>query len=156
MNIFRHLDYKKLISDLVDSRKKSDSKYSYAKLAEAIRVQKTYISQVVRGGAQLNSDQAYLAARFFDLSEEETEYLRLLVEWDRTQVQERKKSLLAKIHAIQARQRAVFSGLSEIVVWQSKPTADLQSALSALYAAKQRAAVGADSSSQGARTFCGR
>lgn len=103
MSIFLHLDYRKAISDVIGQKRKDDSSWSLTNLAAALRVQKTYISRVLKENAHLNQDQVYLAGKFLKLDQEELEYLFLLLEFNRSVVSDRKKELLGLIHNIQSK-----------------------------------------------------
>ncbi len=55
---------------------------------------------MIKGTAQLSLDQIFLICQLLKLKSEEQEYLELLLEFDRTGVAERKKTLLEKIRSI--------------------------------------------------------
>ena len=97
MSIYRYLDYKKLISEEINNRKKFNSKLNFSGLADAIGVQKTLVSKVLKGSANFNSDQVFLACEYLGFSEEETEFALLLLEYDRCAVGRRKRKLKESI-----------------------------------------------------------
>lgn len=96
MNVYAWLDYREVIK-----RKKADQGGTYADLAERCGIQKTYLSKVVGGTADLNSDQLYLVAGALGLDEEETQYVLLLLERARSQLPARRKRLDRRIASIQ-------------------------------------------------------
>lgn len=102
MEFYSALDYRRAIKYLVDKEKALGLDVNFSKLAEAIRVQRPYLSKVMNGSADLNSDQLYLLSQFFQLKEEEAEYLELLLEYSRAQLKEKKDHLKRKIQKIQA------------------------------------------------------
>jgi len=62
---------------------------------------KSYLSRVIHGGADLNADQMSLVCEFLHLSESETDYLQLLLDYERSGLQNRKAKLLQKIRVLQ-------------------------------------------------------
>lgn len=105
VNIYRFLDYRELLREFVEHRKKTEGKFGFAVLAEKLGVQKTYISKVLAGNAHLSQDQIFLLAESFSLNEEQREYFSLLVESERTGVVKRKKIIRSKIAQIQFEKR---------------------------------------------------
>jgi len=73
-------------------------------LAEAIRVQKTLVSKVMNNSAHFNSDQLYLACQFLKLTENETDFTLLLLEFERCDIAERRSLLKQRIKSIQDRE----------------------------------------------------
>ena len=96
--IFKYLDYRDFIKSLVE---KKPSPYSYQSLAQAMRMQKSYLSRILGGAGQLSQDQGYHLSQHLKLNPTEKEYLELLIEWDRTGIQQRKRALRTKIQSIQ-------------------------------------------------------
>jgi hypothetical protein len=76
-------------------------------LAEALRLQKTYVSRVLRGQAHFNSDQLYQCCLYLGLNDEDSGYLSLLLEFARSSVPQRKKRLQGKIHQLQTDRRKI-------------------------------------------------
>lgn len=105
VNVFRFLDYRDILKNLVASRKKEDKKFSFSSLAEILGVQKTYLSKVMNNNGSLNSDQIYSLVEFFSLSKGEHDYILLLLECERTGLAKRRQKLEKRIAAIQAEQR---------------------------------------------------
>lgn len=104
-SLYKHLDYRTWLQQAADEAKKLHADYKYADLARALSVQPSYLSRVFRGEAHLNSDQIFLASRHFQLTTEETEYLNLLLEFNRTGISTRKNVLKKEILAKQNEQR---------------------------------------------------
>ncbi len=101
INIYNYLDYQKWISEFFIESKKVDKKFTLTAIATAIGVQKAYLSKVTKGKAHLSSDQIYQLAEHCGLTDEELQYLLLILEYARTGVHKRKKALRAKIEAAQ-------------------------------------------------------
>ncbi|MCM2323201.1 MAG: TIGR02147 family protein [Oligoflexia bacterium] len=102
MNIYSHLDYRTALTEIVAERKKSDPDLSFVQLSKAIRLEKTYVSKVLNGRADFNSDQMYAVCRFLGLNEQERDYLLLLLEYQRSGHPLRKKELKARITLAQS------------------------------------------------------
>ncbi len=101
--VYNYLDYRKLIKDLCDDFKNNSAQsFKYADLAEFIGVQATYLSRVFNSEAHLNSDQLDRLCEFFILSAEESEYIFLLVEWEKSSYHSRKTKLKQKIENLKS------------------------------------------------------
>lgn len=99
MNVFAHDDYREILKALLDERRRDEADVNYQTLAEAIRIPRSYLSKVIHGRADLSVDQLFLAATFFRLSEDERDYLELLLATARTALAERRQALAARIEA---------------------------------------------------------
>jgi uncharacterized protein (TIGR02147 family) len=95
------MDYRETIAKLIDQRKRVDSKKNHTRIAEALRIQKTYVSRVMRKQAHFHADQLFSVCEFLKLSEDETAYLLLLLEYERASSPGRKKMILGQIHRLQ-------------------------------------------------------
>jgi uncharacterized protein (TIGR02147 family) len=105
VNLFRHNNFRIILSELVKLRKKSDPTFNFSALAQVMQVQKTYLSKVMNDKGHLNSDQIFALSEFFSLSIEEHDYIILLLECERTGLSRRRKLLQAKIASIQLEHR---------------------------------------------------
>jgi uncharacterized protein (TIGR02147 family) len=112
MNTFKYLDYRSAIADFLQESKDNGVSINISKLAEKIRVQKTYVSRVLRKQAHFSSDQIYACAAALGFGQEETDYLILLMEYDRTALKDRKRFLLDRIHDKQAEKRNIQDHVS--------------------------------------------
>jgi uncharacterized protein (TIGR02147 family) len=115
-SIYGYLDYRFAIRDFLKERKKVNSEFTSSRLAEAIHVQKPYVSRVFKGDAHLNSDQLFLAVRFLELVEAEASYLSLLLEWQRSTVNVRRKELREQIRIRQEKARGTDAHLEAEMV----------------------------------------
>lgn len=97
MNIFNELDYRNVLKKSIEERKKIDSSITYQAMAAHMRIQKAYLSQVIKKVRDLNQDQLYLATQYLGFSPEESEYLKLLLDYARCALADRKKVLLREI-----------------------------------------------------------
>lgn len=101
MNLYRFTDYREYIREWVLDAKSQGLKVSLGRICEAIQVQNTYMSRVLKKDADLNSDQAFLICQFFKFDKAETNYFNLLLEYSRSSMASRKKILFQEIIQIQ-------------------------------------------------------
>ena len=73
------------------------------KLAAHLRVHTSYLSQVLGGQKDFNSEQGLGVAEFFALSEEETRYFLLMIQWARAGTQKLKQHLDSQMKEHQKR-----------------------------------------------------
>jgi len=100
VNVFSQSDYRAVLRSAVTERKSFDPEFGFHKLADAARVQKPYLSKVIGGNANLNSDQLFAICRILKFGEEEHEYMQLLLELERSGLEDRRKELRYKIDRI--------------------------------------------------------
>lgn len=100
MNLFAQTDYRTILKAMVAERKGYEPDFGFHKLADAARVQKPYLSKVIGGNANLNSDQLFAICRILKLGADEMEYMQLLLELERSGLEERRKELRVKIDSI--------------------------------------------------------
>lgn len=101
MNIFLSQDYREIIKRRLEDKKKLDKSISYRTMAEHMLIQKPYLSRVLNGYADFNTDQLYMACQYLQMNEEEYHYMGLLLEYDRSGHAKRKEELLRQIKNIQ-------------------------------------------------------
>jgi uncharacterized protein (TIGR02147 family) len=76
--LFSHKDYKEYLRAAIES---AQPKHGFiTRLAEAASCQRSYLSQVIHGNAELTPDHALGLANFLKLNEKETDYFLLLVD----------------------------------------------------------------------------
>ncbi len=109
MNIFKIGDYQIVIKRLVEGRKLLDPNFTYEKLAEKIKVPKSYLSRVLSGKYDLSADQAFLLTRVFELTTLETDFFVMLVEFNRSATPARREYLRKKLQLIVDEQNEVRS-----------------------------------------------
>lgn len=101
MSIFKHLDYREALLQKIENRK-ALGKLTLAKLAEKVGLQPSYLTHVLKGRADFNSDQLYAVCEMLNCTEGETDYLILLLEYARSTIPARKEKLKKRIDASQA------------------------------------------------------
>lgn len=104
--IWQFDSYKEALKDTLLNRKEDISRrFTFQEMAKACRVQKTYLSQVFRGDAQLNDDQVYLACGYLGLNDEQTRFVILLCQRERTVVEARRALIQNDIDSIREKYR---------------------------------------------------
>jgi uncharacterized protein (TIGR02147 family) len=99
--VYATRDYRVALRQLVETRRLTNVAVSFQSLAEVARIPKSYLSKVLGGDANLSNDQAYAIAKSLGLDSEEVRYLVLLVEFERSGLDERRKELMSEIAVIQ-------------------------------------------------------
>lgn len=113
MKIFEFETYQEVIQSFLKEQKTLGNPFTYQKIAEFLRVQKSYLSKVMAKNASLNKDQGYLLSKLMKLKEDEREYLFLLIDFERAAVDEFKKELKEKIKEIQLKNTQSSSYLNK-------------------------------------------
>jgi hypothetical protein len=108
-NLFFADTYKQLLKEAM--QRNQAKRIRFTALADAIRVQRPYLSKVMKGAADLNRDQLFLAASFLSLSKEEAHFAELLLERDRSTLAARKKILEKQISEIQGQHKEIKKNL---------------------------------------------
>lgn len=101
IKIYEHTDYRTIFQVTVDERKDLTAGYKYSDFANAIQVQAPYLSRVFRKIAHLTSDQVHLACQELEFSDDESQYIFLLMEYQKTGLTQRREQLKEKIAGIQ-------------------------------------------------------
>jgi uncharacterized protein (TIGR02147 family) len=102
MNFYSFKNYRALLKAIVNEKKRSDSHWSFHKLAQIAGIQRSYMSKVLSGTAELSADQLFLIADELKWTQEQTDYVYLLLEYSKCAVTKRRELLLQKITLIQA------------------------------------------------------
>ena len=109
--LFREKSYRKAIDRIVSTRKHLDSRMRFSRLAEHMRIQKSYLSKVLKGAAHLSSDQLHLGCEYLELTPLESNYLQLLLEWEKSSLPARKQELEKKLLRFREKQLETKSHL---------------------------------------------
>jgi hypothetical protein len=124
-NVFQFDSYRTLLKELLLEKKAQFGRlFTFEKMAKACRLQRTYLSTVINGAGHLNGDQLFAACEFLQLSTDESDFANLLLEWERSQSEKRKKRLKIQIAAMRRH------GLNtDNYIPGAKPSADSRGAL---------------------------
>ena len=101
VNIYTQIDYRSILTSILAEKRDRPSALTNKQFSEAMGIQPSYFSRFIQGNAHISSDQLYLGCQALELSEEETQYLLLLQEWDRCSIASRKVVLKKQIEKIQ-------------------------------------------------------
>ena len=123
MSIFRENCYKKALKKRLLEKKKQLPSVTFQRLAQACKIQKTYHSRVFNGKAHLSEDQLFLSTEYLGLTRQETEYVFLLYQWQRSEVEVRRSMLWKEIEKLQTRQSSASSQVAGVQVQESLPSA---------------------------------
>jgi len=96
-------NYRQIIRNHVESRIEGGESISFAKLATATKIQRTFLSQVVNQKNHLNNDQLFSLCQTLGLDRDLTAHLLLLSEWERCKLAERKQNLEKKLLKLEGR-----------------------------------------------------
>lgn len=100
MSIFRHLDYREALEETALLWKKQRAGRSLQRLAEQSGLHTPYLSSTFKRRTHLNQDQLYSLCSSLSLPASEQTYLGLLLEWERSTVEERKEVLKTEIDKV--------------------------------------------------------
>ena len=121
MSFFQSRDYRTVLSERIRDWKSHASQRTLSRLADAIGVQVSYLSNSLKGRAHLSSDQVYAICNELGCSAIETEYALLLLERERSSHSKRREELDAKIEAIQRDELSTVKSLKakppELSAW---------------------------------------
>lgn len=107
MDVYRFTQYRRALLAAFEEKRQFEPGLRFSKISLKTGIQATYLTNVFKGRAHFSADQLYLFAHYLGMETESIDYLLLLLEWERSTVQERKRSLKAQIESAQkARLRA--------------------------------------------------
>lgn len=101
MKIYEFSNYKSFLKEYIEVRKSIGSPLTYQEIASKLRIQKSYLSKVLNGDANLNRDQAFLLAEYINLKPDELIFLNLLIDYERSGLEENRAYLSKQIKNIQ-------------------------------------------------------
>jgi uncharacterized protein (TIGR02147 family) len=95
---FEYLNYRKLLKDLYDERKKEQPIFSYRYIAQKVGFSSAgFFTNIIQGKRNISPEYIFKFAEVFKLKKTETEYFELLVNFDQAKDHERKKFYFEKI-----------------------------------------------------------
>ncbi|KHD89835.1 MAG: hypothetical protein OM95_01880 [Bdellovibrio sp. ArHS] len=110
-DVFQFTDYRAFIKAQVDQ---DQNRWGiWAKLAQAASCKPTYLSQAMREKCHLTSEHMLGIARYWDLSDAETDFLLLLLEYARAGTQELRDYLFSKIKRIRKEREDIATRLKK-------------------------------------------
>lgn len=112
MGIFQYESYREAIQSLLQKKKAQHSSLTLSSLAQGCLIQPSYLTNVLKGRADLNSDQLYRLGEQLSLNQEETEFLLLLLEIQKTQHEKRRRELRERIQKTRSKQLRAEKNIS--------------------------------------------
>ena len=100
MDIFAHDDYKAAIRGFVGSLPKQ-GRGELGRIARAIRIHPTLISQILNGSKHLTLEQACVLAEYMGLKEADSDYFLGLIEHERAGSDKLKRRIRARLDRLQ-------------------------------------------------------
>lgn len=96
MTLFEHTSYKKFLQERLKSMPRRGHG-ELRKMAQALRIHTTRMSQIYRGNVHLSFEQAAELCHYLGLTQNETEYFFCLLQFERAGSQNLKKTLLKQM-----------------------------------------------------------
>jgi transcriptional regulator with XRE-family HTH domain len=100
MKVYENKTYQDTIESYISFQKSLGLKVTFQKIAEIMRIQKSYLSKVMARNASLSRDQLFLFAKEVGLDSNQMEYLFLLLDHEKCAVEDYKIHLQKKIDKI--------------------------------------------------------
>ncbi len=127
-------DYRIILRDRILEKKEQVSReFTYQNLAQACRIQKTYLTKVFKGEAHLSDDQLFLACEYLGFDREGYQEMTLLHAYERSGQVKRRQMLAKEIVAHQKKSQrsnahigAKTSAISSEFLTQYYLTPDMQ------------------------------
>lgn len=98
MSIYQFDNYIEAVSNAINERKQNDPQWTLARLAQICQMQPSFLTNVLKGRVDFNSDQLYRICEELLFEPEEIEFLTALLEMKRTAYPKRKSILQKKIN----------------------------------------------------------
>ncbi len=102
--IYSFDDYRKALLSRIQALKELRPDFTLTQIAEKAGMQPSYLTNVLKGRAEFNTDQIYRVAELLDLSADKIDFLILLLEYSRTSLPSRRSLLKNRIAEIRAKQ----------------------------------------------------
>lgn len=119
--IYKHQDYRLALGEIVKEKKQKFRGFTSQKLAQAMKIQGSYLSRVLKLNAHLTPDQLELAGRFLEFSDPDLEFFLLLQSWAQSTSLERKKRIWKKIETRRSKMLSTTAAIpSEQAVFSSQ------------------------------------
>lgn len=96
MSLFESTDYREFLEGFVKRQPRGGHGYKL-KIAEALRVHPTLITQVLKGRKSFSTEQAYALTQFIGINDLEKDYFLTLIEFDRAGSAALKKFIESKL-----------------------------------------------------------
>ncbi|MFL5813357.1 MAG: TIGR02147 family protein [Bdellovibrionia bacterium] len=109
MDLFEYREYRRFIQDWIQTDSFQGNR---SKIAASAGCSPSWITRVLSGEVQLTPDQAHGVAVYFALSEIETDYFMLLVDFERAASASLKKRIQSKLEDLRAKGRGIGASIN--------------------------------------------
>ncbi|MBD3322186.1 MAG: TIGR02147 family protein [Chitinivibrionales bacterium] len=100
IDIFTYIDFRKLLKDLYEDRKKQHAFFSYRYIAQKVGFSSPgFFTNIIQGKRNISSEYIFKFAQLFKFNKSETEYFELLVNFGQAKNHSQKKYYFEKILA---------------------------------------------------------
>jgi uncharacterized protein (TIGR02147 family) len=107
-DVFEYLDYRKLLKDLYEDRKKEHSYFSYRYIAQKVGFASAgFFANIIQGKRNISSEFIFKFAEVFKMKKKETEYFELLVNYNQAKNHTQRKYYFEKILSVKQSKIAV-------------------------------------------------
>ncbi|MGD9200688.1 MAG: TIGR02147 family protein [Chitinispirillia bacterium] len=98
INIFEYLDYRLLLKDLYESRKKDNTKFSYRYIGQKVGFKSAgFFSNIIKGKRNISNNLIFRFAELLEFNKKETEYFEVLVLYNQSKQHNRRKYYFEKL-----------------------------------------------------------
>lgn len=97
MSLYKHLEYRPALQEIIEKRRKLPGKFTLRKLAEASDLQASFLTNVLKGRFDFNADQLFAVATALELTPSERDYVLLLLDHERSVHKPRRQDLRREI-----------------------------------------------------------
>lgn len=105
MSPYVHEDYRDILRAFFSTKKARSGIKS--RFSEALSIKTSYLSQVLSKSAHLTPEQIFLACRYFDWGENETEYMLLCAQKDKCKDEALKSFYLSQLRKLKAQAKPI-------------------------------------------------
>jgi uncharacterized protein (TIGR02147 family) len=116
LNLYQIWEYRLIIKDLVAQAKKEKAGWTQNKIASLAGIQSSFFTNVLKEKAHLSLDQLEALGAALKWDHPTTDYLGLLLEWERSANPKRRERLSARIKIIQKEQQRKTTPLKKEMV----------------------------------------
>lgn len=101
VSVYEYFDYRKLLKDLFEDRKKTNRFFSYRVLAETAGFSSAgFFTKILQGAVNISSQMAIAFAKAFHLTKIETKYFEALVSFNQAKTHDRRREHFEEVLAL--------------------------------------------------------
>jgi uncharacterized protein (TIGR02147 family) len=111
MSVYNHDSYRNALVYAIDRARARRPTLTQTRLAEKSGIHNTFISNVLKGRSDFNVDQVFALGEVLELAEPETNYISLLLDYEKATHRERKERLREMVREVRAREMSLSTQL---------------------------------------------